>query len=138
MAQSDVSAPEQIVLQGGLLTLSNIGIWTNGQAVLTTERFYRKVQGSPILYNFLGLLGTLINSMLPAKIDIDIPLTTITEIGRGKMGLKKDVLYIGTMDGKSYNLTPKYEAWIVGLRSALEGQGATLTQIAEERWSVQR
>jgi hypothetical protein len=48
------------------------------------------------------------------------------------------VLYIGTMDGKSYNLTPKYEAWIVGLKSALEAQGATLAQTAEERWSVQR
>jgi hypothetical protein len=138
MAQTNVSPSEQIVLQGGLLTLSNIGIWTNGQAVLTTERFYRKVQGSPILYNFFGLLGTLINSMFPEKIDIDIPLTSITEIGRGKMGLKKDVLYIGMMDGKSYNLTPKYDAWIVGFRSALEGQGATLVQIADERWSVQR
>jgi hypothetical protein len=138
MAQANVSTAEQIVLQGGLLTLSNIGIWTNGQAVLTTERFYRKVQGSPILYNFFGLLGTFINSMFPEKIDIDIPLTSITEVGRGKMGLKKDVLYIGTMDGKSYNLTPKYDAWIVGLKSALEGQGATLTQIADERWSVQR
>jgi hypothetical protein len=42
------------------------------------------------------------------------------------------------MDGKSYNLTPKYDAWIIGLKSALEGQGATLTQIADERWSVQR
>jgi hypothetical protein len=138
MAQTNVSTSEQIVLQGGLLTLSNIGIWTKGQAVLTTERFYRQVKGIPILYNAFGLLGDLINELFPAKTDIDIPLTTITEIGRGKMGLKKDVLYIGTMDGKSYNLTPKYEAWIVGLKSALEGQGATLTQIAEERWSVQR
>jgi hypothetical protein len=138
MAQSDVSAPEQMVLQGGLATLSNIGIWTTGQAVLTTERFYRKVQGPPFLYNFFGLLGQFISGMFPEKIDIDIPLTTITEIGRGKMGLKKDVLYIGTMDGKSYNLMPKYEAWIAGLKSVLEGQGATLTQIADERWSVQR
>jgi hypothetical protein len=137
MTQTDVSAQGQVLRQGTLLTLK-AGIWVKGQTVLTTERFYRQVKGSPFLYNFLGLLGNMINNMFPAKTDIDIQLTSITEIGRGKMGLKKDVLYIGTMDGKSYQFTPNYDSWIAGLKGALESQGATLVQSADERWSVQR
>ena len=137
MAQTDVLTQGQILRQGTLLTLK-AGIWVQGHTMLTTERFYRQVKGSPILYNFFGVLGSLINNMLPAKTDIDIPLSMITEIGRGKMGMKKDVLYIGTMDGKSYQLTPHYDFWIAGLKEALESQGATLVQSANERWSVQR
>ena len=137
MSQTDNSTQDQILQQGTLLTLK-AGLWVTGQAVLTTERFYRQVKGSPFLYNFFGLLGGIINNMFPTKTDIDIPLTSITEIGRGKMGLKKDVLYIGTMDGKSYRLTPDYDFWIAGLKEALERQGTTLVQSADERWSVQR
>lgn len=137
VAQTDASTQGQILQQGTLLTLK-AGIWVKGQAVLTTERFYRQVKGSPFLYNFFGLLGDMINNMLPAKTDIDIQLRSITEIGRGKMGLKKDVLYIGTMDGKSYQFTPNYDFWVAGLKDALEGQGTILVQSADERWSVQR
>ena len=137
MSQTDNATQSQILQQGTLLTLK-AGFWVTGQAVLTTERFYRQVKGSPFLYNFFGLLGSIINNMFPTKTDIDIQLTSITEIGRGKMGLKKDVLYIGTMDGKSYQLTPDYDFWIAGLKDALERQGATLVQSANERWSVQR
>jgi hypothetical protein len=137
VAQTDNSTQGQILQQGTLLTLK-AGIWVQGQAVLTTERFYRQVKGSPFLYNFFGLLGSMINNLFPTKTDIDIQLTSITEIGRGKVGLKKDVLYIRTMDGKSYQFTPHYDFWIAGLKDALEGQGATLVQNADERWSVQR
>jgi hypothetical protein len=137
MVQTDVSPQGQILQQGTLLTLK-AGIWVRGQVVLTTERFSRQVKGTPILYNYFGLLGVLINNLFPARTDIDIQLTSITEIGRGKMGLKKDVLYIGTMDGKSYNLTPNYDIWIVALKEVLQSQGATLVQSADERWSVQR
>ncbi len=137
MSQTDVSTQGQALRQGTLLTLK-AGIWVKGQTVLTSERFYRQVKGSPVLYNFFGLLGAMINNLFPAKIDIDIPLTSITEIGRGKMGLKKDVLYIGTSDGKSYQFTPHYDFWIIGLKEALEAQGATLVQSANERWNVQR
>lgn len=84
------------------------------------------------------MLGALINQLLPAKTDIDIPLDTISEIGRGKMGLKKDVLYIGTGDGQPYQLTPNYEVWCAALKSALARQGATLVQSGNERWHIQR
>jgi len=127
MSQTDISTQDQILQQGALHTLK-AGFWVTGQAVLTTERFYRQVKGSFLLYNFFGLLGSVINNLFPTRTDIDIPLTSITEIGRGKMGLKKDVLYIGTMDGKSYRLTPNYDFWIAGLKEALERQGATLVQ----------
>ena len=137
MAQTDVSTQDQVLRQGMLLTLK-AGIWVKGQTVLTTERFYRQVKGTPFLYNFFGLLGNMLNNMFPAKTDIDIQLTSITEIGRGKLGLKKDVLYIGTLDGKSYQFTPNYDSWIAGLKGALESQGATLVQSTDERWNVQR
>lgn len=136
MAQTDVSTG-QVLQQGTLLTLK-AGIWIQGRATLTTESFTRQVKGTPFLYNFFGLLGAMINNLFPAKTDIDIQLTSITEIGRGKMGLKKDVLYIGTADGKAYNFTPNYDSWIAPLKQALENQGATLVQSADERWSVQR
>lgn len=137
MAQADVSPQVQVLQKGTLLTLK-AGIWTRGEAVLTSERFYRLVKGSAFLYNFFGLLGSLINNMFPTKTDIDIPLTAITVVGRGKMGLKKDVLYIETADTRSYQLTPNYEFWLNALKNALETQGATLTQNGDERWSVQR
>ena len=137
MAQTDVSAESEILRQGTLLTLK-AGIWVRGNAVLTAERFYRQVKGTPFLYNFFGALGAAINDLFPAKTDIDIQLTSITEIGHGKMGLKKDVLYIGTADGKSYQFTPNYDFWFAGLKEALEGQGATLVQGSDERWNVQR
>jgi len=137
MAQTDVSTQDQVLRQGMLLTLK-AGIWVKGQTVLTTERFYRQVKGTPFLYNFFGLLGNMLNNMFPAKTDIDIQLTSITEIGRGKLGLKKDVLYIGTLDGKSYQFTPNYDSWITELKGALESQGATLVQSTDERWNVQR
>ncbi len=137
MAQTDVSTSGQVLLQGTLLTLKS-GVWVKGQTVLTTERFYRQVKGSPLLYNFFGLLGNMINNMFPAKTEIDIPLSSISEIGRGKMGMKKDVLYIGTVDGKSYQFTPNYDFWLTGLKDALQRQGATLVQSADERWKVQR
>jgi hypothetical protein len=137
MAQID-TAPQGQVLQSGALATLKAGIWTRGEVVLTTERFYRKVRGFGFLYSFFGLLGALINSALPEKTDIDIPLNTISEIGRGKMGLKKDVLYIGTVDGKSYQLMPNYDYWIAGLKGALQSQGATLSQNGDERWTVQR
>lgn len=107
--------------------------------MLTSERFYRKTKGSAILSTSLGLLGSLINQLFPEKYDIDIPLTSITVIGRGKLGLLKDVLYIETEGGKSYQLTPGYELWVAALKDALESHThATLTQSDNDRWTVQR
>lgn len=133
----DVSPQGQVLQQGTLRTRKGT-MWTTGQAVLTTQSFSRRVKGTPILYNYFGLLGALINNLFPTRTDIDIQLTSITEIGRGKWGLSKDVLYIGTMDGKSYNLAPNYDIWITALKEALQNQGATLVQSANERWNVQR
>jgi hypothetical protein len=113
-------------------------MWIRGVGVLTTERFTRIVQGSPILYNYFGILGALINNTLPKKVDIDIPLAAIAVIGRGKLGLLKDVLYIETVEGKSYQLTPKYDYWFNGLKGVLGEQGATLVQSGDDRWTVQR
>ena len=137
MAQTDVSSQAQSLQTGTLLTLKG-GLWKRGEAALTTERFSRKVRGSALLSYSFGALGVLINSLFPAKTDIDIPLTSITVIGRGKMGLKKDVLFIETADGKSYQLTPNYDYWFTGLKQALESQGATLTQSTDERWTISR
>ena len=137
MTQIDASAQTQTLQSGALLTLK-AGIWTRGEAALTPERFFRKTRGSGFLYSYFGLLGALINNLFPERTDIDIPLSSISVIGRGKMGLKKDVLYIETMDGTSYQLTPNYDFWIAGLKDALQRQGATLVQNSDERWSVQR
>lgn len=98
MTHTTGAAQSQILQKGTLFTLKG-GFWKKGDAVLTTERFTRTVRGSVLIFNTLGVLGALINQLLPAKTDIDIPLYAISEIGRGKMGLKKDVLYIGTVDG---------------------------------------
>lgn len=136
MAQIDNSRPTSTLKQGILLTLKG-GLWVRGEAFITTERFYRRVQGSPLLPTAFGLLGRLINQAFPWKTDIDIPLASITVIGRGKMGLKKDVLHIETTENKKYDLMPNYAFWIAGLKDALQRQGATLVQTGEETWSVQ-
>lgn len=137
MTQTETSPQEQVLQQGSLSTLQ-AGMWKRGVAVLTTERFYRKTKGFAILSLSLGLLGRLINQLFPEKNDIDIPLASITLIGRGKLGLLKDVLYIETVDGKSYQLTPGYESWLTALRDALQSHThATLAQSGDDRWTVQ-
>jgi hypothetical protein len=136
MIQADTSTQAPVVQTGTLLNLK-AGIWVKGAVVLTTERFTRQVRGTAILYNYFGFLGDMLNNLFPPKTDIDILLASITVIGRGKIGLKKDVLYIETADGKSYNLMPNYQAWLAKLKGALESQGATLAQSGDERWSVQ-
>ena len=127
------------VLQQGPLSTLNMGMWKQGVAVLTTERFYRKTRGLAILSTSLGLLGRLINQLFPEKNDIDISLASITIIGRGKLGLLKDVLYIETAEGKSYQLTPGYEPWLAALKDALQSHThATFVQSGNDRWTVQR
>jgi hypothetical protein len=138
MTQTETSPQEQVLQQGPLSTLQ-AGMWKRGVAVLTTERFYRKTKGFAILSLSLGYLGRSINQLFPEKHDIDISLTSITLLGRGKLGLLKDVLYIETVDGKSYQLTPGYESWLTALRDALQSHThATLAQSGDDRWTVQR
>jgi hypothetical protein len=131
-------SPQEQVLQQGSLSTLHAGMWKQGVAVLTPERFYRKTKGFAILTLSLGLLGRLINQLFPEKIDMDIPLTSITLIGRGKLGLLKDVLYIEIVGGKSYQLTPGYEPWMTALKDALQSHThATLAQSGDDRWTVQ-
>jgi hypothetical protein len=137
MTQSDTVSKTPILKEGALLTLKG-GIWSRGEAFLTTERFYRRVRGSALLSFSLGVVGALINQAFPWRTDIDIPLASITVIGRGRMGLKKDVIHIETAESKKYDLTPNYDFWFSGLKDALQQQGATLAQTADETWSVQR
>jgi hypothetical protein len=138
VTQTDVNTQQQVLKEGAVYTLKG-GIWKGGIATLTTERFYRKVRGSALLSYSFGLLGRLINQAFPWRVEIDIPLSSITVIGRGKMGLKKDVLYIETVDGKSYQFMPDYQIWLSALQNALQTYNhATLTQSADERWTVQR
>lgn len=132
------TATEQTLKQGSILTLRG-GMWKAGIATLSSERFSRQTKGYAIFNNTLGLLGAGINQLFPLRTDVDIPLTSITAIGRGRMGLLKDVLYIGTADGKSYNFrTADYQLWIAALTEALQTyRKATVTQSGDERWSVQ-
>lgn len=132
------TATEQMLKQGSVLTLRG-GMWKAGIATLSSERFSRQTKGYAIFNNTLGLLGAGINQLFPLRTDVDIPLTSITAIGRGKMGLLKDVLYIGTADGKSYNFkTADYQLWIAALTEALQThRKATVAQSGDERWSVQ-
>jgi hypothetical protein len=136
MAKIDVAANEQVLMQAPLATL-HAGLWQNGTGVLTTERFMRRSQGYKILSAF-GVIGTLINQALPpGPVDIDIPLSSITTIGRGKLGLLKDVLLIVTSEGKTYQLTPRYESWIAPLQNALQQYShATLVPDGAEKWQV--
>jgi len=138
VSQADVFTQEQTLKEEVLYTL-NAGMWKGGIATLTPERFYRRTRGFAILPTALGLLGRLINQAFPWKVEIDIPLASISVIGRGKMGLKTDVLYIETMDSKPYQFTPNYQPWLAALQDALQTYShATLVQSGDERWSVQR
>ncbi len=132
------TATEPTIKQGSVLTLRG-GMWKAGMATLSSERFYRQTRGYAVFNNTLGLLGAAINQLFPLRTDVDIPLTSITAIGRGKMGLLKDVLYIGTADGKSYTFrTDEYQLWVAALTEALQTyRKATVVQSGDERWSVQ-
>ncbi len=132
------TANEPALKQGNVLTLRG-GMWKGGVATLSSERFYRQTKGYAIFNNTLGAIGAAINQLFPLRTDIDIPLASITAIGRGKMGLLKDVLLISTADGKNYTFrTTEYQLWIAALTDVLQTyRKATVVQSGDERWTVQ-
>jgi hypothetical protein len=138
MAQANVSAPGQTIVQEGTLQTLTWGVWQGGRGVLTTEHFYFLVKGYG-LFNYFGLLGRAINLIFPERTKNEIPLSSITAVGRGKMGLLKDVLRIETADGKKYQFSPDYQFWLEGLKNTLQTKaGVVLVQSGEERWERSR
>lgn len=87
--------------------------------------------------SLFGLLGGLLRMALPVQMKVTVPLTSITAIGRGRIGLLRDVFFIEATDGKTCWFRPDYQPWLETLTSALQTRaGASLTQKSDDRWEV--
>ena len=110
-----------------------------GRGTLTNQRFVRQAQGLPIVSMMFGALGVLITRALRGKVDIDLPLSSITKLTRGKYRLSKNVLIIETTDGQSYMLLAKFDPWFTAFRDVLQTRaGTTFVQTSDQQWAVQR
>jgi hypothetical protein len=135
MAQTQSAVPQQIVKEGKLLARQG-AVWDPGLAVLTADYFYFRGRGASWLHLF-GLLGGLLRMALPVKVKISLPLTSITALGRGKIGLVRDVFFVEAAEGKKYWFRPDYQPWLEALTSALQNRsGVSLTRKDGDRWEV--
>lgn len=138
MANLELIPGEQILKQGTVDSLKG-AMMQMGRGTLTNQRFVRQAQGWPGASSMFGLIGVLIARALKGKVDIEFPLTSITTLARGKFGLNKNILVIGTADGQSYMLLAKFDLWFAAFRDALQMHtGATLVQTGDQEWTVQR
>lgn len=136
MAKTSIPVQEQILREGKLLSRQG-AVWDSGLGVITPGYFYFRARGGTWLRLF-GLLGGLLRVALPVKVKISIPLASITAMGRGKIGLLRDVFFIETMEGKKYWFRLDYQSWLEVLTNALQTcTGATLTRNGEDCWKVQ-
>ena len=110
---------EQIVKEGKGSTyikgkLNN----SQGNLVLTNRRLVFD-QMSPIVYMF-GILGMLLlGPLLPKKTVVNLPLGQIASFSRGKFGLNKNVMVLGTADGTQYRFgVSKFDQWAPVLTQA--------------------
>jgi hypothetical protein len=137
MAKTTTTIQEQRLLDGKVRTRSGLFL-DQGQAILTSQRFYFQARIGAWLRIF-GLLGTLVKGALPVKVKVDIPLSSIAAIGRGRMGLASDVFFIETLAGKKYQFYLEHQLWLDALKDILQKQaGTTLVQTSQESWKVQR
>jgi len=135
MAQIQSAGQQQIVKEGKLLARQG-AVWDSGLAALTADSFSFRGRGASWL-QLLGLLGGLLRIALPVKVKISVPLTSITALGRGKIGLVRDIFFIEAAQGKKYWFRPDYQPWLEALTSTLQARAdLSLTRTADDRWEV--
>lgn len=136
MAKNSTIAQEQVLKEGTIQTRNGV-IWDQGQGIITPQHFYFQARVGAWLGLF-GFLGGLVRMSLPIKVKVYVPLASVTAIGRGRIGLIRDVFFMETREGKKYQFCSESQSWIDALRDVLQRQGGTLTQNDKERWEIQR
>lgn len=135
MTQTPEARQQQTLKEGKLMARMGVA-WDAGLGVITPGHFSFQAHGGTWLSLF-GLLGGLLRMALPVRVKVTVPLTSITAIGRGKIGLLRDVFFIEATDGKTYWFRLDYQPWLEALTNALQTHAkVTLTQKSDERWEV--
>jgi hypothetical protein len=81
-----------------------------------------------------GALGALLGQVLASRRAerhadaggpnvLQIPLSTLSGVHRGKQGINRDILEITTADGQRYQLGTKYTKWGPEIRRLVQAQG---------------
>lgn len=88
------------------------------------------------LWMMFGLLGALLSMRSRGKRALELELTAISQLARGKYGLNKKILDVTMADGSTHRLmVDKYDDFTAQLRDQL-ARGARLEPAGDERWTV--
>ena len=133
MAKVELQPGEELVKQGSVPYLKGRFNLVQGGGYLTNLRFLHT--------NDMRALaaGGLVGSLLKGKVDIEIPLGSITRISRAKHGRNESVLAVETADGHEYRLLPSFDEWLQAFADVLGvHHGTKLVEMAPGEWTAQR
>lgn len=137
MSRTSTTIQEQIVREGKLQARFGM-VLDQGKGVLTPQHFYYQTRAA-LWLRFFGFVGVMVRNAFQLKVKIDIPLSSITAIGRGRLGMSRNVFFIETVEGKKYQFGLDYQFWLDALKDVLQKQaGTVLVQSNPECWTVQR
>ncbi len=133
MAKVELQPGEQVLTQGPVPYLKSRFNLVQGGGYLTDRRFLHT-------NDMRGLAaGGLVGALIKGKVDIEIPLGSITRISRDRHGRADSVLKIETVHGQEYRLMPDFDDGLRAFGDALATHhGVKLVERAPGEWTADR
>jgi hypothetical protein len=131
-ALTTTTAPVLVTTNGGLFK-SKFRMHL-GRFELTHDRivYYQK----SFFFMMFGALGLLLSRYSPGKRTLDIELSRIASLARGKHGFNKNILDLTLTDGSTHRLSlDRYDDFTAQLRDQLSRR-APLTATGDDKWAV--
>ncbi|MCA9675535.1 MAG: hypothetical protein H6709_12205 [Kofleriaceae bacterium] len=134
MTQRDLTVTDPV------LAASNGGLFKSkrrmapGRFELTATRIIYYQRSS--FWMAFGALGMLLSRLTAGKRALELDLTQIAAIARGKYGFNKNILDVTMRDGVAHRITiERYDDFTTRLRAEL-ARHASLIEDGEQRWKV--
>lgn len=134
MAKMQLEPGEQVLKEGSVGYLKSKINMAPGGGFLTDRRFIHTNRARAMAAG--GLLGAL---MMKGKVDVDVPLGSITAITRDTHGRNQSVLKIESAGGQEYRLVADFDEWFQAFGHALiTYHGIKLVEYQPGRWTAER